>query len=140
MWLTVSNVPLMSNYNSDIIVLCCHVIYIAFVTILIANSIDLAILLSICPSRRSSYSFAISERCLYIVVSMTLFIVLNKAIGLYVLGVCFAFYNLLGLAKIMTSVLCRRFGKYLYAKLVFVILAMMVVRGLSYIFRNPINR
>ncbi len=140
MWLIISNTSLISNCNSDITTLCCYVVYIASMTTLIANSVDLATLLPIYPSERSPYSSIASERCLYIAVSMTLSIMLSKAIGLYVPGVCFAFCDLLGLAKIIMSVLYRHFGKYSYTKLVFVILVMMVVRGLLYIFRNPMDR
>ncbi len=136
----VSNAPLISNCNNNTIISCCHVVYIAFVTTLIASSIDLAILLSICSSRRSPYSFVVSERRLHIVVSITLSIILNKTIGLYTPRIYFAFCDLPGLARIMTLALYRHFGKYSYTKLMFVILAMMVARGLPYIFRNPINK
>ncbi len=140
MWLTVSNAPLMSSCNNDIIILHCHTVYTVSVTTLIASSVDLAILLSIYPLERSPYSSAIFERCLYIAVFMTLSIVFSKTIGLSTSGICFAFYDLLGLARLMMSVLYRRFRKYSHMKLVFVILVMMVVRGLPYIFRNPVNR
>ncbi len=130
----------MSNCNNDTITLCCHIIYIAFITILIVNSINLAILLFICPSRRSLYSSTISERCLYIIISMTLSIVLNKTIDLYIPRICFVFCDLLDLMRIMMLILYRCFGKYSYMKLMFVILAMMVMKDLSHIFRNSINR
>ncbi len=140
MWLTVLNAPLMSSCNNDTTVLHCHTVYIAFMTTLIVSSVDFVTLLPICPSGRSPYSSAISERRLHIAVSMTLPIMLSKAIGLYAPRVCFAFCDLPGLARIMISMLCRCFRKYSYTKLVFVILAMMVVRGLLYIFRNPMDR
>ncbi len=136
----VSNASLISNYNNNIITLYCHTIYIVSITILIVNSIDLVILLSICPLGKSLYSSVISERYLYIIVFITLFIVFSKTIDLYVSGICFVFCDLSGLVRIMMLILYRCFGKYSYMKLVFVILTMMVARGLSYIFRNPMNR
>ncbi len=140
MWLIVSNIPLILNCNSDAIILYCYTIYIASVTTLIVNSVDFATLLPICSLGRSLYFFAVFERHLYIIVSMTLSIMLSKAIGVYISEVCFVFCDLSDLARIMISTLYRRFGKYSYMKLVFVILAMIIVRGLSYIFRNPIDR
>ncbi len=131
---------MISSYNSNTIILCCHIVYIAFITILIASSINFVILLFIYSLERSLYSSIISKKCLYIAVSMTLFIIFNKAISLYILRICFAFYNLSDLMRIMISTLYKYFRKYSYMKLVFVILAMIIVRGLLYIFSNPINR
>ncbi len=134
------NIPLILSCNSDIITSYCYAIYIAFITILIVNSIDFVTLLSIYPSKRSLYFFVISEMYLYIAISITLSIVFNRIIDLYILGICFVFYDLLGLARIITSTLYRHFRKYLYIKLMFVILTMIIVRDLLYIFRNPINK
>ncbi len=122
----------MNRYN--------YVIYIVFITTLIVNSIDLTILLFICPLKRNLCSSIISKRYLYIAVFMILFIVFNKTIDLYISKICFVFCNLSDLIRIMISTLYRCFRKYLYIKLIFVILIMIVIKDLSYIFRNSIKK